>query len=189
MAMGCGNKEEKMSARRKCLKYIAAGVMGLAVAGSSACLEPTPSIKDLGRRVQVLEDLEEIKKLHQKYINLMDNLRYEQVLELFTEDAIVEIRNYGIRRGRKEISEVYIGILAKNRGDKRYDGHMAVEPDIRINGNTARGSWLIYMLFSKPSIQWVQGMNECEYRKERGEWRISRLKFTRTLASDPALYP
>ena len=189
MAMGCGKKEEKMSARRKCLKYIAAGVMGLAVSGSSACSEPTPSIKDLGRRVQVLEDLEEIKKLHQKYINLMDNLRYEQVLELFTEDAIVEIRNYGIRRGRKEISEVYIGILAKNRGDKRYDGHMAVEPDIRIKGNTARGSWLIYMLFSKPSIQWVQGMNECEYRKERGEWRISRLKFTRTLASDPALYP
>jgi hypothetical protein len=66
---------------------------------------------------------------------------------------------------------------------------MAVEPDIRINGSTASGSWLIYMLFSKPSIQWVQGMNECEYRKERGEWRISRLKFTRTLASDPALYP
>jgi len=187
MAMGCGKKEEKMAARRKCLKYIAAGVMGLAVSASSGCSEPTPSIKDLGRRVQVLEDLEEIKKLHQKYINLMDNLRYEQVLELFTEDAIVEIRNYGIRRGRKEISEVYIGILAKKRGDKRYDGHMAVEPDIRITGNTANGSWLIYMLFSKPSIQWVQGMNECEYRKERGEWSISRLKLTRIVASDPGL--
>jgi hypothetical protein len=113
MRMGCGKKEEKMAARRKCLKYIAAGVIGLAVSGSSGCSEPTPSIKDLGRRVQVLEDLEEIKKLHQKYINLMDNLRYEQVLELFTEDAIVEIRNYGVRRPEGNIGCLY-RILAKN---------------------------------------------------------------------------
>jgi hypothetical protein len=27
----------------------------------------------------------------------------------------------------------------------------------------------------------------CEYRKENGKWLISRLKFTRTLASDPSL--
>jgi len=163
--------------------------MGLAVPASLSGSGGETSIKDLEKRIQALEDLEEIKKLHQKYINLMDNLRYEEVLELFTEDATVEIRNYGIKRGRKEISEVYMGVLAKTRGDKRYDGHIAIEPDIVINGGTAKGSWLIYMLFSKPSIQWVQGINECEYRKERGKWKISKLKFARTLASDPALYP
>jgi hypothetical protein len=53
----------------------------------------------------------------------------------------------------------------------------------------AKGTWLIYMLFSKPTIQWVQGKNECEYRKENGKWKLSKLKFTRTLASDPSLYP
>jgi len=84
---------------------------------------------------------------------------------------------------------VYIDILAKGRGSTRYDGHLAIEPDIQVDGSTARGTWLIYMLFSKPSIQWVQGKNECEYRKENGRWKLSRLKFTRTLASDPALYP
>ncbi len=147
------------------------------------------SLESLERRIQALEDLEEIKKLHQNYINLMDNLRYQEVLDFFTEDATVEIRNSGIKKGRKEISEIYIGVLAKNRGNTRYDGHLAIEPDIVINGNTAKGTWLIYMLFSKPSIQWVQGKNECEYRKENGKWKISKLKFTRTLASDPALYP
>ena len=187
--MGDENKEETRTALRRFFRYATVGFMGLAVPGALGRSEEKTPLGDLEKRVQALEDLEEVKKLHQKYINLMDNLRYEEVLELFTEDASVEIRNFGIKRGRKEISEMYVGTLAKNRGDKRYDGHMAIEPDIVMNGSTAKGSWLIYMLFSRPSIQWVQGRNECEYRKERGKWKISKLKFTRTLASDPALYP
>ncbi|MBN1189072.1 MAG: nuclear transport factor 2 family protein [Dehalococcoidales bacterium] len=147
------------------------------------------SIEDLEKRVQAIEALEKIKKLHQSYINLMDNLKYEEVLDLFTSDATVEIRNSGVKKGRKEMSEVYIGVLARNRGDTRLEGHMAIEPDIEVNGDTAEGTWLIYMLFSRPSIQWVQGKNECTYRKENGVWKISKLKFTRTLASDPSMYP
>ena len=146
------------------------------------------SLADLEKRIQAIEDLEEIKRLHQTYINLMDNLQYEQVLNLFTDDATVEVRRSGVKRGRKELSEIYHS-LAQTRGSIRYDAHIAVEPDIKVNGDTAQGTWLIYMLFSKPSIQWVQGRNDCEYRKEQGKWKISRLKFIRTLASDPALYP
>ena len=147
------------------------------------------SLEDLEKRIKALEDAEEIKKLHQHYMNLMDNLRYEEVLDLFTDDASVEVRNLGIKRGRKELREIYIDVLAKKRGAERFDGHMAVQPDITVNGDAAKGTWLIYMLFSKPAIQWVQGKNECEYKKINGEWKISKLKFTRTLASDKSLYP
>ena len=147
------------------------------------------SLEDLGKRIQALEDLEAIKKLHQKYINLMDNLKYEEVLDLFTDDASVEVRNLGVKKGRKELRDVYIDVLAKNRGSERFDGHMAVQPDITVNGDMAEGTWLIYMLFSKPEIQWVQGMNNCEYKKINNEWKISKLKFTRTLASEKSLYP
>ena len=146
------------------------------------------SLEELEKRIQAIEDLENIKKLHQHYIDLMDNLQYKEVLDLFTEDATVEVRNWGVKRGRKELSEIYIGILAKNRGTSRSEGHMAVEPDITVEGNTAKGTWLIYML-SQPKIQWIQGRNQCEYRKEDGKWKISKLKFTRTLASNPSLYP
>jgi hypothetical protein len=147
------------------------------------------SIEDLEKRIQALEDAEAIKKLHQKYIDLMDNLKYEEVLDLFTEDASVEIRNLGVKKGRKELWEIYVDVLAKKRGTERFDGHMAVQPDISVNGDTAKGTWLIYMVFSKPSIQWVQGRNDCEYKKINSEWKISKLKFTRTLASDKSLYP
>jgi hypothetical protein len=146
------------------------------------------SIEDLEKRIRALEEVEQIKKLHQRYINLMDNLRYEEVLDLFTDDASVEVRDSGVKRGRKELAEVYLG-LAQKRGAERFDGHMAIEPDITVDGDSAKGTWVIYMLFSKPSIQWVQGKNECEYRKVDGNWKIAKLKFTRTLASDRLLYP
>ena len=147
------------------------------------------SLEELEQRIQAIENAESIKKLHQNYINLMDNLQFEAVLDLFTEDATVEIRNSGVKRGRKELKELYIDFLAKQRGKERFDGHMAIEPDINVDKDRAKGTWLIYMLFSRPSIQWVQGKNECEYKKIDGVWKISKLKFTRTLASQPELYP
>ncbi len=150
--------------------------------------EQKMTLEELQKRVRALEDLEQIRKLHQHYIDLMDNLRYEEVLDLFTDDATVEVRDSGVKRGRQELAEIYLG-LAKRRGPVRFDAHMAVEPDIAVEGNSAKGTWLIYMLFSKPTIQWVQGKNECEYRKVEGRWKIAKLKFTRTLASDPAMYP
>ncbi len=147
------------------------------------------SLEELEKRVKAIEDTEEIKKLHQKYINLMDALKYQEVIDLFTDDCTSEVRNSGVKRGKKELEDIYFKMLAQKRGSVRYDGHLAIQPDITVDGDTARGTWLIYMLFSRPTIQWVQGRNESEYKKVNGQWKISKMKFTRTLASDPTLYP
>ncbi|HSW58820.1 MAG TPA: nuclear transport factor 2 family protein [Dehalococcoidales bacterium] len=147
------------------------------------------TLAELEKRIKAIEDLEQIKKLHQRYILLMDNLQYTEVLDLFTEDGQIEIRNSGIKKGRQELSTIYLGVLAKNRGNVRFDGHLVLMPDLIVEGDTAQGTWVVYMLFSKPTIQWVQGKNECEYRRVNGTWKIAKLKFTRTLASDPAMYP
>ena len=151
-------------------------------------MEVNVSLEELEKRIQAIEDLEAIKKLHQNYINLMDNIHYDEVPDLFTENAAVEVRNSGIKRGKKELSEIYMMIKNFYKGGiARHIGHFAVQPDITVNGHSAKGTWLIYMLQSKPDVQWVQGVNECEYRKENGRWLISKLKFNRTLASDPSL--
>jgi ketosteroid isomerase-like protein len=148
------------------------------------------SLADLEKRMQAFEDLEAIKKLHQKYISLMDNILYDKVPDLFTDDATVEIRQHGVKRGKKEINDVYQMIKGFYKGGvARHIGHMCVEPDINVNGNNAKGTWLIYFFDSIPKQSWVQGINDCEYRKVNGKWLISKLKFTRTLASDPALFP
>lgn len=144
------------------------------------------SLAELENKLKALEDLEKIKNLHHKYVNLMDNLKYQEVLDLFTEDAEVEVRNSGVKHGRKEICEIYLDISSRKMGNRNC-GHLAAQPDIFLNGDTARGTWLIYMFY--PEGKWVQGINDVEYRKNNGNWKISKLNFTRTLASEPALFP
>jgi len=145
------------------------------------------SLEELEKRVQAIEDLEDIKKLHQKYIDLMDNLRYPEVLDLFTEDASVEIRNFGVLKGKEGLTDVYVNKLGRRTA--RSEGHFVIEPDITIDGDTASGTWLVYMLFSLPDVQWVQGRNEAEYIKVGGKWCIKSMKFTRTNASKPDMFP
>lgn len=146
-------------------------------------------LEELSRRVQAIEDLEAIKKLHQSYINFMDELKYEEAVKLFTDDAITQIRDHGVQQGKAKLKQVFDNIKLRARKNSRTDAHLAIEPDITVNGDIAEGRWLIYILFSEPTIQWVQGINECQYRKENGIWKISKLKFTRTTASDKSMYP
>jgi ketosteroid isomerase-like protein len=144
-------------------------------------------LQELEKRVRAIEDLEEIKKLHQKYINLMDNLKYKDVVELFTDDASVVVRDSPVFRGKEGVTDVYVNMLG--RRTERSEAHFAIEPDITIEGDNAKGTWLVYMLFSKPDIEWVQGRNDAEYQKVNGKWKIKSMKFTRTNASRPDYFP
>jgi hypothetical protein len=144
-------------------------------------------IKELEKRLTAVEDLEKIKHLHYYYMSCMDNLKFADAAACFTDDAEVEVRNSGVMKGRENFNKIYLGTLAKRT--ERHDGHLASQPDITVEGNKAQGHWTIYMFFSVPAVEWVQGRNDCEYTKMNGQWKISKLKFTRTLASKESLYP
>ena len=146
------------------------------------------ALEESEKRLKALEDLEEIKKLHREYISCLDYLEFDKALEMFTENATAEIRQSGPHKGIKAVTDLYHE-MARVRGKSRDDGHFVGEPVISVEGNKAKGHWTVYILFSKPSVQWVQGRNDCEYIKENGKWKFSSLKFTRTLASQPSLFP
>jgi len=145
------------------------------------------NLDELGKRVRAIEDLEEVKKLHRDYISCLDNLEFKKALDFFTEDAEVEVRFSGVMKGKVNFSRIYLETLAQRK--ERHDGHLVGQPVITIDGDTARGHWIVYIFFSEPTIDWVQGRNDCEYVRENGTWKFSKLKFTRTLASRPDLYP
>lgn len=142
------------------------------------------TLEELENRVRAIEDLEEIKKLQRTYMSYWDNLEFHKIPDLFTENGTAEIRNRGIRKGKKEIEELYVkgGHQTRNR-----DGHLVGQQIITVNGNKAEGHWIVYIFFLSPSVQWVQGRNDCKYLKENGVWKISELKFNRIAASHPSL--
>ena len=145
------------------------------------------NLEDLAKRVQAIEDLEEIKIMHREYMSCHDNLQFEKALDFFTDDAEVEVRSSGVMKGRENYSKIFLGTLSRRK--ERHDGHLVGQPVLTIDGDTARGHWIVYMFFSVPNIEWIQGRHDCEYRKENGVWKFSKLKFARTLASKPELYP
>lgn len=145
------------------------------------------NLEELEKRVRAIEDLEEIKIMHREYMSCLDNLEFEKALDYFTEDAEVEVRHSGVMKGKENFRQIYLGTLAQRK--ERHDGHLVGQPVITIDGDTARGHWIVYMFFSVPTTEWVQGRHDCEYVRENGEWKFSKLKFARTLASKPELYP
>ena len=144
------------------------------------------NLEELMQRVQKLEDLEEIKQLHRNYIACIDKMETYKIPDMFTEDGTAEIQDSGELKGKKAVEELFTrGYLSQRKS--RTDGHLCGEPIITIDGNRAKGHWTIYIFFSGPSVQWTQGVNDCEYIKENGKWKFKKLKFVRTVASDPAL--
>jgi hypothetical protein len=144
------------------------------------------NLEELMLKVQKLEDLEEIKKLHREYIACIDKMETYKVPDMFIEDGTAEIQDSGELKGKKAIEELYTrGYLSQRKS--RTDGHLCGEPIITIDGDKAKGHWTVYIFFSEPSVQWTQGVNDCEYVKDNGKWKFKKLKFVRTVASDPAL--
>jgi hypothetical protein len=151
------------------------------------------NLQEMETRLLALEDLEKVKKLHRQYVEFIDNLEFGKALDLLSEDASIEVRNTGVWKSKVEIKDLFFNHLVKympsDKGARR-DGHSIGEPILTIEGDKAKGTWRLYILMSRPPLnQWVQGRHDCEYLKMNGDWKISKLKITRTLASDPTLLP
>jgi hypothetical protein len=142
-------------------------------------------VSDIEKRLKTLEDMEEIRKMHQAYIACLDGLQFDKALENFIEDCTAELCDSGVRRGIKEVTALYHEMEIERNNVR--DGHFACEPNIMVDGDNAKGTWTIYILFFKPSVQWVRGHQECNYIRVDGKWKFKNLKFQRVSASDPSL--
>jgi ketosteroid isomerase-like protein len=141
------------------------------------CQEVFMTLEEMEKRLQVLEDIEAIKEMHRRYAFGLASQQWDDMLELFTDDAVADIFQWGIRNNKKEIEDLF-----KNTFDGRIlptHGHMVAQPVIKVDGDTAEGYWIMYLFFPPPDMRWVQGRHDCRYVKVNGEWKFKYLKFTR----------
>ena len=131
--------------------------------------------KALEKRVQAFEDLESIKVMHRNYVYWLCNLQWDDMLGCFTEDAQMDIAGDRPRQGKEDIYDFFKTVLANMV--TRKDGHMVGQPVISVDGNNARGYWILFLFFSEPTVRWLQGRQEVEYVKINGQWLISNMKF------------
>jgi ketosteroid isomerase-like protein len=146
------------------------------------------TLEELEKRIQVLEDIEEIKKLQIQYVNSLTQAKWDDVISCFSDDAVVDI-HAGYCKGKAEFSKLFKEIVGLTHIGQ--EGNFVVHPTISVSGDTAKGSWLLYLQFSQPRTlnprptilasdqapDWMQGYYEMEYERVDGKWKISLLKW------------
>lgn len=134
-------------------------------------------LKALEERQQATEDLEAIKQLQYRYMNAFMFADWDTVLDCFTEDAVIDVTVDKQIKGKAEIEKIYREELGK--GHVGSEGDFVIHPIISVNGDTAEGNWMMYMMYAyKPtgqSLFWVQGMYDAKYIKINGKWKFSYL--------------
>ena len=150
------------------------------------------TLEELEKRLRTLEDIEEIKQIQIRYVNCLTTTDWDELIDCFAEDAFVDLsEGY---HGKEEIAGFYKGEITMTHIGK--EGNYLVHPVIAVDGDTARGSWLLYTLFSQPHTlqtgamplaepapDWMHGFYDMEYVRENGRWKISRLKWRKRLES------
>jgi hypothetical protein len=152
------------------------------------------TLEEMEKRLKTLEDIEEIKQLQVNYVNCLTTVKWDEVIESFAENAVVDFGNRGAtgkvdigKLFKEQISEMHVGL----------EGNFVVHPIVAVQGDSAKGSWLLYIQFFHPRElpadmkavvgdkipDWMQGFYEMEYTREKGKWKISLLKWRRRLLS------
>ena len=151
------------------------------------------TLKELEKRLQALEDIEEIKQLHYKYIYALNSRNFDEIIDMFAEDMTEDGFPRGeTHKGIKEITKVWRNIEEGGRGKLRHTTIVA-QPVITVEGDMAKGYWLwlgrladrrVFKSTEEADDDTIMqvlpklGRYDMEYKKVDGKWKISYLKFT-----------
>jgi len=134
---------------------------------------------DLEARIRVLEDIEAIRKLKAKYWRTIDKKLWDENLQCFTEDFVLEASGGTRVVGGRAFVEFLKGMFDRTTIVTTHQGHQA---EIEITSETtARAIWVL----RDHIVDWDgktemrgRGHYEDEYVKENGAWKIRHTTLT-----------
>lgn len=128
------------------------------------------AVAELQKRVRHLEDIDALRNLKAEYAAACDdNYDADRLAALFVEDATWESEGMGRYEGREAIREFFRGIS----GHFVFALHYGLNPQIEVNGDTARARWYLFMpctVGGTGEAMWRAGVDEEEYVRAGGRW-------------------
>jgi len=141
------------------------------------------ALKNLEKRVRVTEDINEIKQLQRRYVNALMCTEWDDAVDCFAQKAKIDVYLHKPVRGKAAIDKWFKEELSITHAGK--EGDIVIHPIISVNGDKAKGKWLLYMMYFYPrtgqSLFWVQGFYDMEYVRENGKWKINLMKWSERL--------
>ncbi|MDT8398346.1 MAG: nuclear transport factor 2 family protein [Pseudomonadales bacterium] len=164
------------------------------VAPAAAVVDPDSQLvalqtrlADLQRRAERIRDANAIKRLQRAYGYYLDEALWDEVVDLFADDASLEIGLDGVYRGKDRIRAYFYQLGGGHQGlmPGQLNEHMQLMPVVTLaaDGMSARGRWRDLILAGQygESATWGEGPFENEYVKEDGIWKISKLHWYQTI--------
>ena len=108
---------------------------------------------------------------------------WDACADCFAENALVDVYLHDPVRGRENIRHWFKTELSVTHSGA--EGDVCIRPIIAVDGDTAKGNWLLYMMYfykrTGQSMFWVQGYYDNEYVRENGAWKISVMRWHETI--------
>ncbi len=140
-------------------------------------------LASLQGRVQVTEDVNEIKQVQWTYLNALMATDWDTCADCFAQDALVDVYLHDPVRAKENIRHWFKEELSQTHSGA--EGDVCIHPIITVDGDTAKGNWLLYMMYfykrTGQSMFWVQGYYDNEYVRENGAWKISVMRWHETM--------
>ena len=145
----------------------------------------------LNTRATRVNDINELEILQRSYGYYVDKMLWEHVLDLFTDDATMEIGPSGVYVGRDSIRNYLYSLSDGQQGPLEgvLFNHMQLQPVLTLSddGLSAQGRWRALILTGTHGAgsggNWGEGPYENEYVKEDGVWKISKLHWFATFVA------
>jgi hypothetical protein len=141
----------------------------------------------LKAKVQRIKDGNDIKRLQRIFGYYFDRGLWDEMKDLFAENATLEYARDGVYIGKEKIREYFYAFVDYKSGLKegQLNEHFQLMPVITLSddGLTAKGRWLDLSLqgqYGKAAF-WGEGPYENEYVKVDGVWKISKLCWYQTI--------
>ena len=156
--------------------------------------ELTTKVQSLEKKIQVLEDTEEIKKLQRAYGFYLEHWMAEDIIDCFADGPDTELLvAAGHYIGKENIRDFFHhgqkGIEVRKSSNPEFlhqvmqlSGVVHVNPD----GLTAQGRWYGFgaNAFSAPDNKvnpgWMNGVYEVDYVKQENRWKMKKVHWCMT---------
>ena len=135
------------------------------------------SAEEMLRRLEILEDIEAIKRLKRSYCYYADDgisgnsARWEDFITHWVNDCWADFGPFGVHHGKQEVAQFYKKTVPSILS---YSAHMVTNPIIDVSNDTASGKWYVFVPCTTQSSNeaaWLLAKYDEEYVKDKGEWK------------------
>jgi hypothetical protein len=138
-------------------------------------------------RAQQVKDSNDIKRLQRAYGYYIGEGLWDEVTDLFSDDATLEIARDGVYAGKLRIHDYFLTLGEGQQGlmQGQLNEQLQLMPVVTLgeDGNTAKARWRNILLTGQlgETALWGEGPFENEYVKENGVWKISKLRWQQAI--------